>query len=121
MKTSIDAPSTTSLVSPLFLIPGLQEGAEALELVGLAASLRMIGTAGDIGISSTWDILATDDDTMKTSIDAPSTTSLVSPENKLLMKTDYKIDNPKEIISKRLPNITAFHENLDFTAGPSRD
>jgi hypothetical protein len=35
----------------LFLIPGLQEGAEALELVGLAASLRMIGTAGDIGMS----------------------------------------------------------------------
>jgi hypothetical protein len=65
----------------LFLIPGLQEGAEALELVGLAASLRMIGSP----ISSTWDILATDDDTMKTSIDAPSTTSLVSPENKLFL------------------------------------
>jgi chitinase len=37
------------------------------------------------------------------------------------MKTDYKIDNPKEIISKRLPNITAFHENLDFTAGLAKN
>jgi hypothetical protein len=33
------------------------------------------------------------------------------------MKKDYTIDNPKDTVSKRLPNITAFHENLDFTAG----
>jgi GH18 family chitinase len=33
------------------------------------------------------------------------------------LKTDYTIDNPKDMISKRLPNITAFHESLDFTAG----
>jgi len=33
------------------------------------------------------------------------------------LKTDYTIDNPKDMISKRLPNITAFYESLDFTAG----
>lgn len=33
------------------LIPGLEEGAEAFELGTLAASLRMIGTAGDVGMS----------------------------------------------------------------------
>ena len=39
------------LTAVLFLIPGLEEGAEALELGALAASLGMIGTAGDVGMS----------------------------------------------------------------------
>ncbi|RJE17559.1 LysM domain protein [Aspergillus sclerotialis] len=33
-----------------------------------------------------------------------------------MMKDDYKVDNPKDVVSKRLPNIKDFHETLDFTA-----
>lgn len=32
------------------------------------------------------------------------------------LKVDFKISNPKDVISKRLSNITDFHSNFDFTA-----
>lgn len=33
-----------------------------------------------------------------------------------MMKDDYTVNNPKDVISKRLPNIKTYHETLDFTA-----
>jgi hypothetical protein len=39
------------IIGVLFLIPSLEEGAEALELRTLVASLRLIRTTSDVGVS----------------------------------------------------------------------
>lgn len=40
------------LTGVLFLIPGLEEGAAALELAEIASILRLVGTAGDVAMSA---------------------------------------------------------------------
>lgn len=44
----------------LFIIPGLQEGAEILELVQIANMLRMVGTVGDVAMSA-YDVIQAKD------------------------------------------------------------
>jgi GH18 family chitinase len=71
--------------------------------------------AAKTGISSDW--LRWDTDLESYHDSYTGSNGHTTNHGKPWMKTDYKIDNPKDMVSKRLPNITAFHENLDFTAG----
>lgn len=71
--------------------------------------------AAKTGISSKWLRWDMDSETYHDSYSGNEGSTI--NYGKPWMKKDYTIDNPKDTISKRLPNITAFHENLDFTIG----